>query len=93
MSVHAIQIAQAKLYDVLQGIDENKYSQIHKNARTISLFFYIENSVEEARRKLLSGVNKNNYAMPPKEERQKLIRREKELYNKKNEQALKGGAE
>ena len=51
------------------------------------------NSVEEARRKLLSGVNKNNYAMPPKEERQKLIRKEKELYNKKIEQALKGGTE
>ena len=93
MSVYALQIAQAKLYDVLQGIDENKYPGIHKNARTISLFFYIENSVEEARQKLLSGVNKNNYTMPPKKERQRLIRREKELYNKKNEQALKGGEE
>ena len=69
MSVNALQIAHEKLYDVLQDIDENKYPQIHKNARTITLFFYIENSVEEARQKLLSGANKNNYTMPPKEER------------------------
>lgn len=80
-----IHIAQQKQYKVLSGIVD---PQIRKNASHLPLIFYMEHTVEEARQKLLNGTNRDTYTMPPKEEWEKIIEREKQLYKENKERNM-----
>lgn len=76
--IRGIEIAQKKLREVLNGIDEVQHPKVYRNAYNMPLFFYMENSIEEAREKLLNGTEKDGYKMPDKETQKKIIKRERE---------------
>lgn len=75
--IRGIEIAQKKLREVLSGIDEVQNPKVYRNAYSMPLFFYMENSIKEAREKLLNGAEKDSYKMPDKETRKKIVKREK----------------
>ena len=67
-----LKIAQRNFAQVIGNIDDKKYPQEYRESFGLPLWFYLENSVDEAKDKILSGINKDKYELPSVEERQKL---------------------
>lgn len=69
-------IAKQNFHTVVKTMENYKQEEPQKfrNAFSLPLFFYMQNSVEEATQKILNGTSRDNYIMPPKEERLKILR-------------------
>ncbi len=78
--MNGVRIAQQNFHTVVKTMENYKQEepQKYRNAFSLPLFFYIQNSVEESTQKILNGMNRENYIMPPKEEMLKILRALKE---------------
>lgn len=72
MEIH--KIAQKKFTKTVGNINQEEYPQEFRNAFYLPLYFYLENSVEEATQKILSGACKDNYIMPEQSVQKELVK-------------------
>lgn len=65
-----------KFTKVLKNLDRVEHAQERRNAYKMPVFFFLENTVEEATEKLLNGFSKKDYKIPSKEQREEIRNRE-----------------
>lgn len=75
MDLH--EYATKKFMKVIEGIEQKEHSQAYRNAFKIPMFFFLENSITEAREKLINGFCGADYKMPTAEEKKAVREREK----------------